>query len=160
VVAISVAAVLDTLVYNFGDVYKAQGRPEVLSKLSLVRVCILVPALWWAVTGPGTLIAVAWTVVVVTFVGMVIQIFVARRILQVPFVMILEALRPAAIGGTAMSLAVMGVLTLCADAGPFVKLIVAVATGGITYVGGLWWFQRDVVVTAAYALRQGLTRRL
>jgi PST family polysaccharide transporter len=127
--------------------------------IAMVRVCILVPALWWAVTGPGTLIAVGWTVVVVAFVGMVIQLIVARRILQISFVTILEALRPAAIGAAAMALAVLGVLVLCAGAAPFVKLVITVSFGGITYVGVLWWFHRDVVVTAAHALRQGLVRR-
>lgn len=156
---IAIATVLDSLSYNFGDIYKAQGRPDVLTKLSILRVLILVPALWWAVTGPGTLLVVSSTVAVVALIGTVTQFFVAEHLVGISLVRILDALRPALIGSTVMALFVLGILALFADSLPIIQLIVSVCTGGLTYFGMLWLFQREVVVTAFQVLQKSLVRR-
>jgi PST family polysaccharide transporter len=159
IVAISIATVLDTLTYNFGDVYKAQGKPEVLTKLSIVRGLIVVPALWWAVTGPGTIVAVGWAVVAISLMNGLIQLAIARQVLNLSFLMILEALRPAAIGAVIMASVVVGILNFYTDVSPLLQLILSVTAGGLSYIGSLWWLQYDVFITAGYTLRNALARR-
>ncbi|WP_339134464.1 MAG: lipopolysaccharide biosynthesis protein [Candidatus Electrothrix sp. GW3-4] len=158
-VAISLAMVLDTLTYNFGDVYKALGRPNILTKLAIVRVIILLPALWWAVTGPGTLIAVSKVVVGVSVIEMVTSFLVGRWILHISLPMILRALRPTAIGSSGMTLIVLGVLALCADTTPAIQLVLAVLAGGTAYLSIMWFFENKVIVTAVTTLRKGIAQR-
>ena len=155
---IAIATVLDSLSYNFGDIYKAQGRPDVLTKLSILRVLILLPALWWAVTGPGTLLIVSWTVAVVALIGTITQFFVAEYIVGISILRMLDAIRPALLGSAVMLVFVLGILNLSADSIPLIQLIVSVCTGGLTYLGMLWLFQREVVVTAFQVLRKSLVR--
>ena len=58
--AISIYALLFSLAYNAGSIYKAEGKPMLLTKLALIRAAMLMPALWWAATGPGTIAAIGW----------------------------------------------------------------------------------------------------
>lgn len=156
--AISISYTLEALIYNFGDIYKATGHPAILTKISFIRVLILLPALWWAITKLGSLLAVGWTVVVVSFIGMIIQLIVAHRILQIPYIMIMEALRPAAIGCTSMAFFVVVMLGYCSDLSPLLQLILAIVIGSATYLGTLWWFQNEVLLTAISTLRKGFNK--
>lgn len=157
--AISIFALFLSLAYNAGDVYKAQGRPEVLTKLALVRAVILIPGLWFAASRLGTIAAVGWTHAIVAFVAGALELVVASRLLNIPFNEILKALRPAAVSGSLMAVAVWGTLMFSMDASPVVQLLVSVAVGAITYVGTLWWLQHDLILEASYTLRAALVRR-
>ena len=159
IAAISIYTLLRSLSFNIGDVYKAQGRPGLLTALAVVRVAILLPALWWAVTGPATITAVGWTQAVVAVVVVVINLVIAQRMLGLRLGVIATAVRPAAIGGSVMTLAVLGTLTIVADAPPVVQLVAAVSAGASTYIGALWWLQRDVVMKAGRTLRAAFSRR-
>lgn len=158
-VAISLSMALDSLTYNFGDVYKALGRPSILTKLIMIRVVILLPALWWAVTGPGTLTAVGMVVVGVSVIEIVISFYVCRRVLHLSLGMLLRALRPTAIGSSGMALIVLAVLARCTDTTPVTQLLFAVAAGGTAYLSILWFFENKVVDTAITILRKGIAQR-
>lgn len=154
--AISIYALLLSLSFNAGDVYKAQGRPQVLTIVSLVRAAILLPALVWAITGSGSLTVVGWTHAAVALVTGLMQIIVASRMLQMPLSRIGGALRPALVSGVLMAAAVAAGALAVQDAAAPVQLISLVAVGGVVYLGALWLFQREVLHTAAHTLRAAL----
>jgi len=156
--AISISYTVEALIYNFGDIYKATGHPAILTKISLIRVLILLPALWWTITKLGSLLAVGWTVAVVSFIGMMVQLIVAHRILRIPYLMIMEALRPAAIGCISMAVFVAAALFYCSELPPLLQLVLTVSIGGVTYLGTLWRFQNEVRGTAVSTLRKGLKK--
>lgn len=156
--AIAIYALLLALAYNAGDVYKAQGRPVILTKLALVRAAILVPALWWAATGIGTITAVGWTHAAVAFVAGVLNLVVAARLLDTPLRSVAAALAPAALSGALMALAVVGTLALTAGAAPPVRLAAGIIVGAVVYGGTLWWLRRDLVLEARHTLRAALIR--
>ncbi len=56
--AISVHTTILSLTFNAGNLYKAQGKLFVLQGMVLARAAILLPALWWAVTVPASVVAV------------------------------------------------------------------------------------------------------
>lgn len=157
--AISIYALFLSLGYNIGDIYKAQGRTMILTKLSLLRACMLLPALWWAATSIGTIVAVGWTQTIMAGISCVINLLVAAHLIQLPLKSILVALRPAVVSGTLMALAVAPLLMLSAGAPAVVQLIVCVGAGVVVYVAALWWLQRDLVVQARTTLRTTLARR-
>ena len=133
--------------------------PGALTKLSLLRVFVFLPALWWAVTGPGTILAVSCVVAVVAFIGMIAQVLVAKSLIGISIGKILDALRPTLIGTTAMALVVYAVLALFAEFAPFIQLIITVCIGGFTYIGTLWFFQRADADYAIQVLRKSLFQR-
>lgn len=156
---ISLYTLLRSLTFNAGDVYKAQGRPGLLTKLSLVQAVILIPGLYWAVTGPASLVVVGWVQTAVALLGAILNLIVAGKMLNTSFHEMAKALQPAAVGGSVLVLTVLGALSLTGHGTPTVQLITSVLSGGVAYVGALVLLQRDVVLTAGRTLRTALVRR-
>ncbi len=157
--AIAIYALLYSLAYNAGDVYKAQGRPALLTRLALLRALLLLPLLWWAATRVGTIAAIGWTHAAVALISGLLNLLVAGRSLRIPLLELLAALRPALLGGTVMSGVVAALLLLAAPLPPPTQLLVTVPLGALTYLGTLWFLQRDVVLTAGQTLRMALSQR-
>jgi PST family polysaccharide transporter len=151
--AIAIYAMLLSLSYNAGSVYRAQGRSAILTKLALVRVAILLPALWWAVTVSGSLAVIGWTHAVVALLTGILNLVVAGYMLRIPALAMVNALRPSVVGGALMALAIAGVLAHCGSARPLWQLFLTTATGGGVYAVTLWWFQPDLVLSARQAWR-------
>ncbi len=157
--AISIYALLLSLGFNAGDVYKAQGRPGVLTQISLVKAFILIPALYWAVTGPASLIAVGWVQAAVAFIGSIIYLAVALRMLNMSLMTMFESFRPALMAGAGLALAVTAVLYLAGAAPDLVKLLVGTLLGGLAYVGCLWLLDRKLIFELRDLARAVLVRR-
>ncbi len=156
--AISIYALLTSLYYSAGDIYKAQGRPGVLTKLGIVNVLFLIPALWGAMSISKTIVAVAWTQASVTFFMSILRLFVASRMLDTPFREVLNALKPAIVSGLLMSLPVWGTLMLTATTPPIVQLILSILVGIAAYVFALWMVERDLVLMTSKTVRSLLNR--
>jgi PST family polysaccharide transporter len=148
-----------SLGFNAGDVYKAQGRPGILTKLALVRAIVLIPALWWAAALQRNILTVGWTHAVVAFLSSVLNLVVAARMLHVSLGTLLKAFAPALISGAAMTVAVLAVLLPLQSTPPLLQLLVAIVVGAGAYCGTLWWTQRDLVQQASQTLRGALARR-
>ncbi len=143
--AIALYATILSLTFNAGDVFKAQGKLFVLQWMALVRAAILIPALWWAVTGPASVAAVGWTQVAVALLTTPIQLMVASRMFNLSVYTILQAYRPAFMGGVCLVVTVYGTLMLTQGWLPLLQLILAILSGAGAYVGTLWyWHPNDV----------------
>ena len=156
--AISIYALLLSLGFNAGDVYKAQGRPGVLTQISVLKALILVPALYWAVTGPASLIAVGWVQAAVAFIGNVIYLAVAMRMLQLSLGQMLQSFRPALMAGAALALAVALMLFFGRGSPDLVKLLGGTLVGGFAYIGCLWLLDR-ALVTELWNLGRSVLQR-
>jgi PST family polysaccharide transporter len=157
--AISLYTLLRAMVFNLGDVYKAQGRPGLLVQIQVGQTLISIPALWWAAGGYGTITAVAWTQVVLVFTVGIVKLIIGARVLNVPFRTIVETLHLTILGGALMSLAVLGTLQLSANRPALVQLIASIVVGGLVYGGTLWWLQQNVVIKIGHTLHEVLIRR-
>ncbi len=158
-VAISIYTLLRSLTFNAGDIYKAQGRPGLLTKFSLIQAVFLIPGLYWAVTGPASLEIVGWVQTAVALLGTILNFIVAGKILNTPFRKMAKALQPAMMGGFILAVTVTGVLFLTAQLAPLIQLVISVLSGGAAYIGALFLLQRDVVLTAGRTLHTALVRR-
>jgi O-antigen/teichoic acid export membrane protein len=157
--AIAIYMMIRSVYDNSGSVYKAQGHPDLLSKLNLLHLTITAPALWCAIVQYGTLTAVAWTQVLVVLLVGSFRLIAAARMVNTPLGVIFSTLRPVIFGGTIMSLSVFAVLQLTVDTLPVIQLGITVTTGILTYCLVMWWLQRDMVLVAGHKLRAALTGR-
>ncbi len=157
--SIAIYALFLSLSYNAGDVYKAQGRPGILSWLSFVRLVMLLPGLWWATTVARSIVVTGWTHAVIAALGGALSMVVAAQMLKVPVRELLIALRPAFVGGLALTVAVLAVLFGLQTTPPLLQLLAAVAVGALSYVGTLWLIERPMVEQASATLRGVLARR-
>ena len=157
--AIAIYALLLSLFRNAGSFYKAQGRPEILTYLTIVRLIILLPSLWFVLARYQSIVAVAWVQALVAFLSGIISLAVASRMFHIRFGEIMLQFRPGLIGGTVMALAVAGLLALIPNVHPIIQLILAVVTGVIVYIGSLWLQGpqrlKDIYKTIVSAMRGG-----
>lgn len=143
--AIFIYTVLLSLGYNAGDVYKAQGKPWILTRISVLQALLLTPTLFWAVTVRGSVAAVGWAQAALAFVGTVVYLSVAMRMLKIPLLKILSAFKEAAIGVSVMTVVLASMLQIFPDWTPSAKLIVGIFVGILSYVGALRLFQPAIV---------------
>ncbi|MDR3575819.1 MAG: lipopolysaccharide biosynthesis protein [Anaerolineaceae bacterium] len=155
--AISIYAMLLSLGYSAGIVYKAQGRPHVLTVVEFIRAFITVPALAWVVLSIGTIEAVGWTQALIASAAMALDLSVACRMLKLPLKSIAGALAPALLSGAVMSLAVLGAMIVFQQSLPVIELAVSVVCGAVVYFSILWIFQRNLLVHAGNTLRLAIT---
>jgi hypothetical protein len=106
----------------------------------------------------GSIVAVGWTLVGIILLMSTLTLFVVSHMFDIPFGQIIATIRPAAISGILMAVAVFGTLLLTAEIVPVVRLILNVAVGALVYVGTLWLFQRQLVLDTVDLLHSVLTR--
>ena len=157
--AISLYSLLRAMVFNVGDAYKAEGRPDLLVKIHIVQVVISVPVLWLAATTQGTITAVAWSQVGLSFIAAILKLIIAARVLNISLTDIFKALQSSLMGGLMMTLAVLAILWQTATWTPFVQLILSILVGGIIYLGTLWLLYRPILLDARHILQTNLGRK-
>lgn len=148
-----------SLGYNVGDVYKARNQARILTILSLIRLAALMPALWWAAAWSQSIITVGIVHAVMAFLGSLLNLVVAARMLKMPFIRILQSFQPAFIGGAVMSIAIIACLVALRSTPSIVQLFVATIVGIASYAGTLWWGQREVITQARQTLRGAVARK-
>jgi len=157
--AIAIYTLIRSLTFNIGDVYKAQGRPDILTRLSLVKAAMLAPALWWAAVAVGTITAVAWTQVVIAFIAGLINLAVAARMLNTPLSILFRTFWPSIAAGLVMAVAARGLVEQMAGAPAVWQLLAGVLVGAVVYSAILWFWQRDVILQALINLRAAFNGR-
>jgi len=155
---IAIYSMFLSLAYNAGGAYKASGRPQINTWLGLIRLGILFPALWWAVNGVGTIVAVSWVHAAVAFISALISFYVATRILDIKLSEMINALYPAFLGGLLMLISVLGVLSITHNLSALLQLILGALIGSAVYILALWFLQREVILDASHRLRIVLRR--
>ncbi|MBN8657122.1 MAG: lipopolysaccharide biosynthesis protein [Anaerolineae bacterium] len=156
---IAVYATILSIVHNISSVYWAEGRPQILTWIGLTRLAILFPALFWAVTMTGSIVVVGWVQAVVALISALINIMVASRLIKLPIIEIARALRPAILAGTVMAGCVFGITWFLNTVVPaWLLLVISVSVGGVTYLGVLWFVEREIVDSAKDKLLSAIGR--
>ncbi len=126
-----------SLAYPAGSIYKAEGRPQILTWVGLARLGILFPALWWAVSVARSITAVGQMQAAAALVGAVLSLYVATRLIRISLARLFEALWPAFAAGGLMALGTQIVLSFSQALNPWLQMTVSILTGGILYLAAL-----------------------
>lgn len=127
---------LTVLVYNAGDVYKALGRPGLLTLHATIKLVVAVPLLW--VAAGHSLEAVAWGQVGVGAVSVIVQLTLLRTALRIGPVLVVRTLLPTLGAGALMALAAAGATRLFADSTDLTRLLVATLVGAVAFSVAAW----------------------
>lgn len=144
-ILIAIQMTIVSLTFIFGMVYKAIGRPEILSTIVLVRVLILFPSLWFAASQYGTIVAVAGAHVLISLLSGILEIYIAVKLQNLNLIDVLNAFKPSLVGSLGMIIGVAFVNYQMRDAVPVLQLISAIPTGVLFYLATLYIFQRETV---------------
>ena len=154
---IAVYATLLSVVHNTNSVYWSEGRPQIITWIGIARLSFLLPGLLWAVLVAKSIVAVGWVHAGIAFLSAIFNFLVATRLIGLPFSEIGRALRPALLAGALMAVCVFSVLKLTQFSMPsWLLLIEGVVVGGLAYLVGLWFLQRDIIITVGTKVRASL----
>jgi O-antigen/teichoic acid export membrane protein len=141
---LSVYIVLAAVSHWPGVIYKAVGRPAVLTTVSAVKLVVLVPALiagalWGGIEG------VAWAQLLMAAVGIGIDLLFVSRVAGVDPLHNLRVIAPSILAAAGMALLMRGIFALDDDAASLPTLIIASLAGAAAYAGLIWLLDREAV---------------
>jgi PST family polysaccharide transporter len=148
-----------SLSFNMGDLYKALGRPDVLTRLALLRAVLIVPALWYGAAVIGTATAVAWAQAGVAMIALAANLIVAGTLFEMPIGSALARLAPIVGASAAMAVATSVAASLSGSALPVVELLTCALVGSLVYLVALRLMAREFVETAFFTARDAISRR-
>ncbi len=144
--ALSIYALLNSLVYNAGTVFKSEGHPEVITWLEFAHLVMLFPSFWWAVISVRSVVMVGWMHALVALILDLITIAIAVRLIGITWLETFKSILPSLLASFPMTLVVLFISRISEPSGPIIELILSILSGFVTYAVVLWFFQRDVVL--------------
>lgn len=148
---LSLYAMFYTLSYNFGDAYKAMGRPDILNKISISTIVFVILALW--IGSYYGIVGVAWAHLLRVVALLGIQIVIVSRILDIPSRDILNAIFKPALCAALMALVMWGISWLLQGSSNLLILISQLVGGLLSYIAASFLLNRE---TTRYIIRLGL----
>lgn len=130
-----------------GSIYKAIGRPDIVTKTSLLKVILLVPASWWAVSQYG-ITGAAFAQLGVTTIISGINLFLTHRTLQLKLSDIMGEMRTAFLGSMLMLVSVEIFLYFAPVTSSLARLILASTLGACVYILVIWVLSRETILLA------------
>jgi O-antigen/teichoic acid export membrane protein len=130
-------AVVLSLSYNTGAIYKAIGRPDILTKIAILKISITVPLLIYAVQ--FDILAVAWAQLASTSILTLVRLGIVKRILKLKVSDILGAFRPTLISAIIMLAGTTLISELFfTDLSMVTRLLLMILVAIPLYLGSLW----------------------
>ncbi|MDH3712839.1 MAG: lipopolysaccharide biosynthesis protein [Gammaproteobacteria bacterium] len=140
---LAVYAVVDSIGFNVGDVYKAIGRPSILWKWGFVYLAVLIPCLLVGARYGLVGIAVGHIVAATQFT--LTRLYIATRVIDVSYIEMLRELRPAFVAALGFTTLAWPMAVISLDWHPALRLIVMCCGGGCGGVAALWFMDRETV---------------
>jgi PST family polysaccharide transporter len=143
---LSIYALMYSVGFHAGDVYKAIGRPDILLKITIPVFLLRIVGLW--IGAQYSLLGVAIGHLLAGILGIIIQLVVASHIMNITIRNFIEALTPALLGGIILSALAIPTLLLTENLMPIFRLAAVTAAGASGYIGFLWFGEKDLLVRA------------
>jgi O-antigen/teichoic acid export membrane protein len=140
-----------SLGYHVGGFYKAIGRPDMLLKLSILTLIIIIPAL--LIGARFGIIGVAVGHLIAILIRRVISLGLATRFVNVSLINIFGELRSSLLGAFVMAPIALAVSYLTAGLNPFLQLVFIVLSGASSYLGVLWWIEKENLLRLLHIVR-------
>lgn len=138
---LAVYAWVYSLGYHVGGFYKAIGRPDILLRLSILTLVIIIPSL--LIGARFGLIGVAVGHLIAVLIRRVISLSLATHFVNVSIMDIFAELRSSFLAALVMAPVVLVVSYMTAEFSPFIQLALIVLSGAISYIGMLWWIEKE-----------------
>ena len=139
---ISVAQGLSAMGHIPGVLYKATGRPALLSKLNVIKVPLTVAVLWystrWGING------VAAGQIAVGIFSLLLDTLVANYVMRYSTKDLIGALAPTFLSAVGMALALLAMIRVLPFSG-LLAFILLVLVGVLIYLIMLWWLDRETI---------------
>jgi len=149
---IALQALITSLTYNMGDVYKAVGKPSILNQIALVRIVISVPLFYFAASRSIYLVALVQLLMAILF--MVLNLIIANRIIRISPGHLVKALLPALLSSTVMFVGTWLIGMLLGDIQASLRLLALMVSGAILYIAATMLFNREIMIRVFKMIRK------
>lgn len=129
---LSLYSMVYTLTYNFGDAYKAMGRPDILNKISISTIVFTIFALWLGVH--YGIVGVAWAHLFRVIVLLGIQIVIVKRILGISPMHVLDGIFRSLLSAIVMALVMSAISWELQGSSSALVLILQILVGVVAYL--------------------------
>lgn len=153
---LSLAGIGYSLMWSAGDGAKAIGRPDVLSKLTVIEALYSLPIIFGMVWVFGTIEAAALGLLISLGIYNVLRLAVMSRILGFRAFDYLAVYRSPTIAAATMAAAVGLLRWLVPFASVTIELIASIVLGACVYCAVLWWQDRDRLLGGIAFIRGGM----
>jgi O-antigen/teichoic acid export membrane protein len=153
---LSLAGIGYSLMWSTGDGAKAIGRPDVLSKLTVIEALYSLPIIFAMVWVFRTIEAAALGLLISLGIYNVLRLTVMSRLLGFRAFDYLAVFRSSTIAVAAMAAAVGLLRWLEPFASMTVELIASILLGACVYCAVLWWQERDRLLGGLAFVRGGM----
>jgi len=126
-----------------GVLYKALNRPDILSRISFLKLPILLTVLWYSTRFGINGVAFAQMLLAVFY--LTVDMIVVNRVFSISMIATFEALAPAVISVTIMGGAVL-ILSRLINLSNVLELLVLIPFGAILYVTTLYFVHRKTLL--------------
>ncbi|PZS37566.1 MAG: lipopolysaccharide biosynthesis protein [Pseudonocardiales bacterium] len=130
---LAVFTVVYSVTFHSGDVYKATGRPGLLTLINLGKFVVLAPAVWFA--AHRDILAVAVAVLMVEVMHCAVRLFVIRWVIGITFSRQVRTFSGPLAAGAGMAILVWSAAHLVESGSLAVRVPVLLALGGVLYTG-------------------------
>lgn len=155
--ALSIYAVIYSLSFNAGDIYKAMGKPVILNVMGIVKLAVTVPALLYA--AQYGIFYVALAQVFTTIILTIVRLVVACRIIGMGWQDLIHAYRPAAIASLVMMVVMYFVRQQILFLPALANMILVGLFGLLLYLGILWLTNRSLILQIYQTIATAFLRR-
>ena len=139
-----------------GDIYKAIGRPDILTKVGVVRAVILVPALIFSARFGIAGVAIAQ--MIVTGLNTLVTLFIAGKMLSIPVPSIAAELGPALVNSGVMVVSLQLIRVLLLGWSHQASLLIASSCGLGIYLLSTWLISPAILQQARVTLVSSFSR--
>jgi lipopolysaccharide exporter len=147
---LSLYALVISVGYHVGDIYKAIGRPDILVKLAVPIFLVRLVGLW--IGAQFSILGVSIAHLIVSLVAFAVQMTVASRFIKIDLMDILRQLK-AFIAGSVLVCFALPALYFTREVAPVLRLAIVVVAGAVGYLGALWFLERGTIMKALQVLR-------
>ena len=136
-------AVVYSLSFNAGDIYKAIGRPGILNTLGVIKLIVTIPVLIYA--AGISIYAVAMGQLVTNILLTLLKLVIVSKLIKIEPLKIMQSLLPAFIGSLVMTAGLWILSIQLHSAADLLRLIVISLAGVALYSATLWLTNRETV---------------
>lgn len=159
--AVTAVLALYALIYSAsfhsGDVYKAIGRPSILTVINVGKIVLMIGPIWWA-AGHG-IVMVAFALLVVEVVHFGVRMIIVRAVAELRWTDLLKAALQPLPAAALMGGVMVGVGHVAESLPPVVALLVTVAAGLPTYLLALRFTAPGLFDAGVTVVRSARARR-
>ena len=156
---LSLHAAIYMLYPNSHLIYYAIDRPKITAQISILRLCILIPIIFYFVPDHGVL-AAAWAIVATTGIVMIVEYLVLFRLTATTLAHVISAVWRSSVAvmimAACVTLALLNPVSPAIQESTILHLAICVATGIVSYCAAesmIWWLSGTPEGPEAYVIR-------